>query len=107
MHADAWEPWASAIVEIASLEHVACKLSGLTTQALPTGWSEDDLLPYAEQVVESFGPERLLFGSDWPVLTLAGGYVRWYRFTRRVTREWSAAEVRAFYHDNAASFYRL
>jgi L-fuconolactonase len=98
-----WEPWASAIADIASLDHVACKLSGLMTEAEPS----DDLLPYAERVVERFGPGRLMYGSDWPVLTLAGDYGAWYGFTRRVTRGWSEGETRAFYHDNAVSCYGL
>jgi L-fuconolactonase len=100
------EPWASHVAEIASMEHVWCKLSGLLTEAA-TGWSEEDLLPYAEHVVASFGPARLMFGSDWPVLTLAGDYDAWYRFTLRLTRDWSARDTAAFYHDNAESFYHL
>ena len=100
------ERWASAIADIASLPHVVCKLSGLLTEAAPD-WSEADLLPYAERVVESFGHGRVMYGSDWPVLTLAGDYGAWYRFTRRLTGGWSEADTRAFYHDVAASFYRL
>ena len=102
----ALEPWAAAIADIASLEHVACKLSGLLTEAAPD-WSEEQLLPYAEHVVESFGHGRVMYGSDWPVLTLAGGYGAWYRFTRRLTAGWSEEETRSFYSDVAASFYRL
>ena len=105
--AGAWEPWASVIADIGSMEHVHCKLSGLLTEADLSGWTEDGLLPYAERVAESFGSGRMMYGSDWPVLTLAGEYGAWYRFTRRVTRDWSGAETRAFYHDNAVSFYRL
>jgi L-fuconolactonase len=107
IRARVWEPWASAIAEIAASEHVVCKLSGLLTEADPSGWREDELLRYAERVVESFGPARMMYGSDWPVLILAGEYEAWYRFTRRVTRDWSPAETLAFYRDNAVDFYRL
>ena len=89
------------------MEHVSCKISGLTTEADPVGWRDDDLLPFAQHVAESFGPARVMYGSDWPVLTLAGDYGRWYQFTRRLIRRWSAALQLAFFHDNAASFYRL
>ena len=107
IRAGGWEPWASAISEMGANEHVVCKLSGLLTEAEPSGWREEDIVPFAEWVVDSFGPARTMYGSDWPVLTLAGEYDAWYRFTRRLTRDWSAAETRAFYHDNAVSFYRL
>ena len=101
------EPWATQVAALAAMEHVHCKLSGLLTEADPARRSEADLLPYAGHVVERFGAGRVMYGSDWPVLTLAGDYGAWYRFTRRLTADWSTGEARAFYHDNAASFYRL
>lgn len=101
------EPWTTAVAELAAMEHVWCKMSGLLTEADVGRWTEADLLPYAEHVVECFGAARLMYGSDWPVLTLAGDYPAWYQFTRRLTRNWSAQETGAFYHDNAVRFYRL
>jgi L-fuconolactonase len=68
------EPWASGLRQLAGLEHVTCKLSGLVTEADWDSWRPDDVLPYASRVVEWFGVERLLFGSDWPVCTLAASY---------------------------------
>lgn len=103
----AMEPWRDSIARLASLEHVWCKLSGLLTEADPARWSEDDLLPYADHIAAAFGTGRLMYGSDWPVLTLAGPYGAWYQFTRRFTRDWSPDEARRFYRDNAAEFYRL
>ncbi|MBW3628675.1 MAG: amidohydrolase family protein [Gemmatimonadetes bacterium] len=99
--------WAAGLAEIASQDHVWCKVSGLLTEAEPFAWRDDDLLPFAEHVVRSFGPDRLLYGSDWPVLTLAGNYRGWYEFTRRLTGAWSADETQAFYHGNATRFYQL
>jgi L-fuconolactonase len=68
------EEWAALMHEFAPLEHVACKLSGMVTEADPKTWTPDDLKPYVATVVEIFGPNRLMFGSDWPVCTLAAGY---------------------------------
>ncbi len=85
---------------------MCCKLSGLLTEAAER-WCAEDLLPYATRVVDSFGPERVLYGSDWPVLTLAGDYRDWYAFTERFTEGWSATERCGFYGDNAARVYRI
>jgi L-fuconolactonase len=68
------EPWASLIVEIANLTNVSCKVSGLVTEADWAAWKPADLAPYVGTAVELFGPDRLMFGSDWPVCTLAASY---------------------------------
>jgi L-fuconolactonase len=68
------EPWASAIGEIARLPNVTCKVSGLVTEAGWSSWHSDDLTPYIAHAVEVFGPDRLMWGSDWPVCTLAASY---------------------------------
>jgi L-fuconolactonase len=68
------EPWASAIRELALRPNTVCKLSGLVTEADWTRWKAADLRPYADTVLDAFGPERLMFGSDWPVCTLAASY---------------------------------
>jgi L-fuconolactonase len=70
------EPWATLMHEFADLEHVACKLSGMVTEADPAHWTPDDLKPYVATVWDVFGPDRLMFGSDWPVCTLAASYDR-------------------------------
>lgn len=100
------DPWRDHIRQLASLDHVSCKLSGLLTEAGDRR-ADEDLLPFAHHVAEAFGPNRLMYGSDWPVLTLAGSYDEWYGFTLRFTEGWSQAETRAFYEENAARFYRL
>ncbi|MEU9244827.1 amidohydrolase family protein [Streptomyces sp. NPDC048385] len=68
------EPWATAVRALAALPNTVCKLSGMVTEADPASWTVDDLRPYAETVLDAFGPDRLMFGSDWPVCTLAGTY---------------------------------
>jgi L-fuconolactonase len=68
------EPWAAGIRALAALPNVACKLSGMVTEADWTRWTVEQLRPYAETVLGAFGADRVLFGSDWPVCTLAAGY---------------------------------
>jgi L-fuconolactonase len=101
------DPWRSHITLLAECENVACKVSGLVTEAAHAAWRDADLVPYVSHVVERFGPDRVMYGSDWPVLTLAAAYVHWFRFTERFTASWSDAERRRFYYDNARCAYRL
>jgi L-fucono-1,5-lactonase len=68
------EPWASRIAPFRELEHVACKISGMVTEADWSTWTRADLQPYVDHVLKVFGPDRLLFGSDWPVCLLAASY---------------------------------
>jgi L-fucono-1,5-lactonase len=68
------EPWASRIAPFRELDHVACKLSGMVTEADWSTWTPADLKPYVDHVLEVFGPDRLVFGSDWPVCLLAASY---------------------------------
>jgi L-fuconolactonase len=70
----ALEPWASRIAPFRELEHVACKVSGMVTEADWSTWTPADLQPYVDHVLGVFGPDRLLFGSDWPVCLLAASY---------------------------------
>jgi len=69
-----WEPWATRLAAAAALPNVHAKISGLVTEADHERWTVEDLRPYVEYAVEVFGPERLMFGSDWPVALLAADY---------------------------------
>jgi L-fuconolactonase len=71
-----FEPWASDITRVARETPAFCKLSGLATEARPD-WTADDLRPYVDHLLACFGPERLMWGSDWPVVDLAGGFAKW------------------------------
>jgi len=73
-----FEPWASELRELAACPNVACKLSGLPVEADRTTWTTAILRPYVEHGFDCFGAERLLFGTDWPVVNLAGGAGRWF-----------------------------
>ncbi|MFI8455425.1 amidohydrolase family protein [Kitasatospora sp. NPDC085464] len=68
------EPWAGRVRELAREPNVFCKLSGMVTEAAPDGWTVAGLRPYAETVLDAFGPERVMFGSDWPVCLVAASY---------------------------------
>ncbi len=76
------DEWAAQMHEFADLENAACKLSGMVNEADRDGWSVDDFRPYVAAVYEIFGPDRLMFGSDWPVCTLAAGYDEVVRVAR-------------------------
>src|SRR5437879_4712105 len=72
-----FQPWANDLDALAALPNVVAKISGLTTEANWHDWQPAELTPYLRQAFASFGPERLMFGSDWPVMTLATSYQRW------------------------------
>jgi L-fuconolactonase len=74
--ARAYQPWAERMARLADETAWCCKLSGLVTEAA-SGWTAGDLRPYVEHLLACFGPERLMWGSDWPVVDLAGGYRAW------------------------------
>ncbi|WP_263352554.1 amidohydrolase family protein [Acidicapsa acidisoli] len=101
------EPWRTHIRELARRPHVSCKLSGMVTEADFDEWTVDDLRPYVETALEAFGPERLLFGSDWPVCAAACGYVRWANVVKDFVSELSRNEQEMIFGRNAVRFYRL
>ncbi|MEO8156352.1 MAG: amidohydrolase family protein [Betaproteobacteria bacterium] len=101
-----WQPWADDIRRIARETAAYCKLSGLVTEARP-GWKVDDLRRYAEHLLECFGAQRLLWGSDWPVMLLNADYPDWLSATRQFLAWQSAADRMAILNDNAMRFYRL
>jgi len=101
---DDWRPHFRAA---AKFPNVYCKLSGLVTEADWRGWTIDDLRPYVEEALASFGPSRLMFGSDWPVCELAGSYDRVVGAMRDLTGSLSESERDAIYGGTAAQFYRL
>ena len=102
-----WEPWATQIRELASLPHVYCKVSGLLMEADPATWHRDEILRYASHVVDCFGTERVMYGSDWPVVTLADRSSDWYPLTQQLTAGWSENERGDFYAGNARGFYAV
>jgi L-fuconolactonase len=102
----AWEPWADDIARIARETAAFCKLSGLVTEA-PPGWLADDLQRYTDHLLECFGANRLMWGSDWPVVDLAGGYSAWREATASLLAGLSLQERHAILGETARRFYQL
>ena len=96
--------WARGITEIAHNPAIVCKLSGLVTEAAPNP-SADDLRPYVETLLESFGPRRLMWGSDWPVLNLNGSYAGWRAMTEGLLAGLSDEDRDWIFGKTAAGFY--
>jgi len=101
------EPWAKNIRELARRPNVACKLSGMVTEADVATWTPAQLQPYFDVVIDAFGPSRLLFGTDWPVCLAGVGYGRWKQIVEQALRRLSEPERAAVFGDNAVRFYRL
>ncbi|HEU4752378.1 MAG TPA: amidohydrolase family protein, partial [Armatimonadota bacterium] len=99
--------WEQDLAGIARRENVVCKVSGIVASARPGAWSAADLQPIVARVLAEFGPERVMFGGDWPVCTLAASYRQWVEALRWIVRERSPAEQRKLFYDNAARFYGL
>ncbi len=101
------EPWREQIARLAWLPHVACKLSGLVTEADPAAWTIDDLRPYVEHLLARFGSGRLIFGSDWPVVKLASSYQRWLDTALELLSPLDPDDREAILSANAQRIYRL
>jgi L-fuconolactonase len=96
------DPWRSHISALAKLPNVACKLSGLVTEADHARWTHGDLAPYVSHALAAFGPDRVLFGSDWPVVTHAASSAQWVE-----TLSALAAGEENLWAANARRLYRL
>ena len=101
------DPWRSYIADIAQFPNVCCKISGLVAYADPERWTAEDLRPFVEHAIASFGWDRLLFGSDWPVCTLSASYQQWVEALRAITQAAGEVNQRKLFHDNAVRVYRL
>lgn len=101
------EPWATHIRELARNPNLYCKLSGIVTEAKWRQWRAEDFHPYLDVVLESFGPNRLMIGSDWPVCTLSAEYPDTMRIVTDYVAHLSASEQEAILGGNCVRFYRL
>ncbi len=101
------EPWATEIRALAAHENVVCKLSGMVTEAAWEEWTVDDMRPYAEVALDAFGPERVMFGSDWPVCLLAAPYGDVVHAALELTAGLSASERAAVFAGTARRLYGL
>ncbi|MDQ0688954.1 L-fuconolactonase [Streptomyces achromogenes] len=99
--------WTRAVRALAAHPQVRCKVSGLITEADWGAWTTADIRPVWDTLLTAFGPDRLMFGSDWPVCVLAGGWDRWAATVEELLDACSPHEKQAVLHDTATAFYRL
>jgi L-fuconolactonase len=101
------EAWRASIDRVARMPTIWCKLSGLVTEANLSSWTVDDLQPFVEHALDAFGPERMLFGSDYPVCLRAAGYARVLRAFRTLLADLGAGDRERIFSVNAVEFYNL
>ena len=100
----AWEKYMRAI---AAYPNVYCKISGLLTEAVWKEWHAAEFYPYLDVVVDAFGKDRIVFGSDWPVILVSGMYVQWKSLLEKYMEDWTDEEKAKFFGENAKQFYAL
>ena len=103
----AFEPWKREIKTLSEFPNVFCKVSGLVTEADFEKWTPEDLKPYIDHVIECFGFDRVIYGSDWPVAAQATEYPRWVNTLKWAVSGCSDDELKKLFHDNAIHFYKL
>jgi L-fuconolactonase len=101
------DDWKKEIKAIAQYPNLYCKISGMATEAHWDTWTMDTLKPYIDTVVEAFGTERIMFGSDWPVCLVASSYEKWLKGLQNYFNTFSISEQEAFFANNAINFYKL
>jgi L-fuconolactonase len=101
------DDWAKDIKALAGFDNLYCKVSGMVTEANWKTWKQDDFKPYLDVVFKTFGTKRLMYGSDWPVCNVAGGYDKVIGIVKNHTAKLSADEQAGFWGDNAVEFYNL
>ena len=103
----ALSPWKDNLCELARRQNVYCKLSGMVTEGDWSEWTDESLSPYMDVVLQAFGPKRLMFGSDWPVVTLACSYKRWWETVRIAIAQLSPSEQEWILSGTAVEAYGL
>lgn len=101
------DPWREQIQELAQFPNVACKISGLVTEADMQHWVSEDIAPYVTHILATFGEERIMFGGDWPVMLLASSYGHWIETVAALTSHLSDSARRKLWSENARRIYRL
>lgn len=102
-----WEYWQSQIKLLAQSDNVFCKASGLSTEANWENWKYEDFTPYLDTMTESFGIDRIMYGSDWPVCLLAGDYGKTKGIVDQYFSKFSENEQQKIYCQNTIDFYSL
>jgi predicted TIM-barrel fold metal-dependent hydrolase len=101
------QQWRRDIQQIARHKNVVCKISGLVSQLVLGQWTADDLAPIVNHCLDKFGPERVMFASDWPFCTKGGSLRQWVEALKDIVGRRGPADQRRLFHDNAVRFYEL
>ena len=101
------QPWLNDIRKISSIDNVFCKLSGMITEANQKNWRVEDLKPYVHHVLSLFGADRIMFGSDWPVCTLAGQYKDVKNSFDEILKDLDLTSKNKIFGENASKFYKI
>jgi len=101
------DPWRSHLSDLAALPNVVCKLSGIVTEADHAAWSIHDLRPFVNHMINVFGPDRVLWGSDWPIVLHVSDYRHWCETTEALLGWLDPVTRKRLLHDNAIEVYRL
>ncbi len=102
------EAWKKGTAAIASKKNAVCKVSGFLANGWEKGkWKADDIAPVVDHILDTFGPDRVMFGGDWPVVLLAGTYKDWLTALKVIIKGRPEADQKKLLHDNAAKFYGL
>jgi predicted TIM-barrel fold metal-dependent hydrolase len=99
--------WKKDLEAVAKRKQVVCKVSGIVAGAVPGKWTADDLAPVVNHTLDTFGPDRVMFGGDWPVCTLAATFKQWVAALKSIVRARPAEQQRKLFHDNAVRVYGL
>ncbi len=99
--------WTYDLARLADQPNTICKVSGIVASAKPGNWTANDLAPIVRHVLNSFGMDRVIFGGDWPVCTLAASYSEWLTALNSIIWDYSYADRKKLFHDNAVRFYGL
>jgi len=102
-----FDTWATQLKTLASFENVVCKISGIITEADHSNWTKEQIKPYILETIGAFGIDRVMFGSDWPVVRLAGSYTDWVSALDFAVAELSDNERQKLFIDNAIQTYRI
>ncbi len=100
------DDWKRDIELLASQSNVICKISGIIARA-PKGWTTDDLAPAINHCLDAFGPDRVVFGGDWPVCKIGASYSEWVNALKQIVASRPMEEQQKLFHDNAARFYAI
>ncbi len=99
--------WKKGMADVAKNKNVVCKVSGIVVNAEPGKWKPEDLAPIINYTLDTFGPDRVMFGGDWPVCTKAATFKQWVDALKTIVKDRKAEDQLKLFHDNAVKFYGL